>query len=143
MEIHPMPRFINDLEFADSGETYKGRPVITLTKDLLYAMDKGEEHIITVPKGFVTDFASIPRLLFILASPSGRHRRAAVLHDYLFTEKSGISRIVCDAIFYDAMRAEGVAWWRRVAIFSMVRLFGYFFYPSRPPYIKEVENEEN
>lgn len=40
---------------------------------------------IAVPKGFVTDFASIPQGLWSLGlSPHGRYGRAAVIHDYLY-----------------------------------------------------------
>jgi hypothetical protein len=40
---------------------------------------------ISVPKGFVTDFASIPQGLWSLGlSPHGQYSRAAVIHDYLY-----------------------------------------------------------
>jgi len=39
---------------------------------------------ITVPAGFVTDFASIPRLLYVLIPPRGRYNRPAIVHDFLY-----------------------------------------------------------
>lgn len=37
-----------------------------------------------VPRGFVTDFASIPGAARGMLEPYGRHGRAAVVHDYLY-----------------------------------------------------------
>ena len=65
-----------------------------------------DNQTIEVPKGFKTDFASIPRIFRVLIEPTGKHSLAAVLHDYLYTKGSqmGISRKRADKIFYDAMR---------------------------------------
>lgn len=37
-----------------------------------------------IPAGFITDFASVPKPLQILISKTGKHGKAAVLHDYLY-----------------------------------------------------------
>src|SRR5581483_11550278 len=39
---------------------------------------------ITVPAGFVTDFASIPAPMRGFLSPTGQEGRAAIIHDYLY-----------------------------------------------------------
>jgi hypothetical protein len=39
---------------------------------------------ITVPKGFVTDFASVPQVLWNVLPPTGRYSYAAIIHDYLY-----------------------------------------------------------
>jgi len=39
---------------------------------------------ITIPKGFVTDYASVPRYLWWLYPPVGGYDDAAVVHDYLY-----------------------------------------------------------
>ena len=66
---------------------------------------------ISVPDGFVTDFASVPRLFWSFVSPTGRHSRAAVVHDYLYTQTE-VSQVVADAVFAEAMHVLGVARWR-------------------------------
>jgi hypothetical protein len=44
---------------------------------------RGARDIWTIPAGFRTDLASVPRMLTWLVPVSGEHNRAVVLHDYL------------------------------------------------------------
>lgn len=37
----------------------------------------------TIPKGYVTDFASVPKFLWSILPPLGRHNLAALLHDWM------------------------------------------------------------
>src|SRR5688500_11341220 len=69
----------------------------------------------TVPAGFVTDFASVPRILWNILPPYGKHSRAAVLHDWLYV--TGIvDRATADRIFLLLMEALGVGWVTRRAM---------------------------
>lgn len=82
-----------------------------------------EDFNITVPNGFITDFASAPRLPMAYLVAGGVAERSAVLHDYLYT--SGlVARDEADAIFRSAMQADKVSGWRRWLIWSAVRMFG-------------------
>ena len=45
--------------------------------------DDERRHVV-VPKGFRTDLASSPRILWPILPPFGRWSAAAVLHDYLY-----------------------------------------------------------
>lgn len=82
-----------------------------------------ESHYIDVPDGTLTDFASVPRILWPIVAPDGEHTQAAVLHDYLY--KSHIkSRKEADEIFLEAMEVLKVPKWKREAMFWAVRLFG-------------------
>jgi hypothetical protein len=45
------------------------------------------DFVIDVPAGFVTDFASIPRSLWTLASPHGFYSRASIIHDLLYWDR--------------------------------------------------------
>ncbi len=84
----------------------------------------GREHLrYRVPKGFITDFASVPRLLWPILPPYGRYGKAAVLHDWLY--RSGIEdRKGADLIFKEAMGVLGVAKWKIAVLYWGVRLFG-------------------
>ena len=65
-------------------------------------------QIITVPFGFSTDFASVPRESVIAWGLfGGRAVRPAVVHDYLVRYRS-FSRKKCDDIFLEAMKADSV-----------------------------------
>lgn len=39
---------------------------------------------ILIPTGYVTDFASVPVLLWSFFPPIGKYNRAALVHDYLY-----------------------------------------------------------
>lgn len=83
---------------------------------------------ITVPKGFITNYASIGvfhnLFLFpVFALFSGYGNYASTVHDYLYT-KAPISRKACDEVFYQALRAEGVARWRAWLMWAGVRIGG-------------------
>jgi len=64
---------------------------------------------ITVPIGFVTDFASIPVLLRSLINPVGKIRPAALVHDYLYSilgklKDRTLTRKDCDKEFLKIMK---------------------------------------
>jgi hypothetical protein len=102
-----------------------------LTKSFFYYFSESDkEKGVNVPKGFVTDYASIPRLALPLIPKIGRTRKAAVLHDWLYSKDCDlhISREKADKIFLDAMRILSVKKWRQYLIYCMVRLFGWLKY---------------
>jgi len=69
---------------------------------------KGSIDRITVPAGFVTDFASSPPPVWFIIPPWGRYGKAAVIHDYLYQTKRR-TRKEADLIFREAMAVLGVA----------------------------------
>ena len=78
---------------------------------------------ITVPKGFRTDLASVPRILWCLIPPFGRYSQAAVIHDYLYHFQEGTKK-VADEIFYELMLRYGTYKWKAKIMYLAVRLFG-------------------
>lgn len=78
------------------------------------------EGMVTVPAGFVTDFASIPRGFRWLITGHGDTRKPAVIHDYLCSGR--IPRKEADRIFLLAMKDNGVSKWKRTLCWSAVRL---------------------
>lgn len=83
-----------------------------------------------VPTNFYTDFASVPKFLHWLIKPQGRHSRASVLHDFLYTLRK-FSRFKADVIFYQAMKDDNVKFKYRATMFLGVFLFGAFFKRGR------------
>lgn len=63
---------------------------------------------IEVPQGFITDLASIPRLLRALPAydPNGISRRPAAMHDWLYAWR-GFGKAQADNFLRDSMLAEG------------------------------------
>ncbi len=78
---------------------------------------------VTVPKGFVTDLASIPRSLWFALSPIDKYMNAAILHDYLYWDQRCKQEDI-DVILYSAMRSYAVTSNQRHAVFDGVHYFG-------------------
>ncbi|MBU8921770.1 MAG: DUF1353 domain-containing protein [Bacteroidales bacterium] len=77
--------------------------------------------LIVVRAGFETDLASIPRIARFFIVKNGRHRAAAIVHDYLCRLKLDFSRVRADKIFLEAMKLRGVPRIRRRLMYWAVR----------------------
>ena len=118
-------KFLTDLSMASIRGTDKYR----LTKDLAYKTKCAE--VITAPHGFVTNLASIPRVLKIfIDNDEGVIRDAAVIHDYLYSTSChmNITRKDADKVLMEAMQALGAGWLKRRTVYRSVRMFGMFAY---------------
>lgn len=91
-----------------------------------YFEEDNKEKGVIVHKGFITDFASVPRILWSILPPTGRYTKAAVLHDFLYSNASKLdfTRKQCDQMFLLAMEILGVKKWVRKTIYRAVRIFG-------------------
>lgn len=80
---------------------------------------------IQIPKGFKTDFGSVPQFFQSLISPVGKPTKAYVLHDYLCqrAKRGELTREVADRVFLEAMRVLGVGRVKRVSIYLSVRAY--------------------
>ena len=81
------------------------------------------ENFITVPAGFCTDFASVPRGLWNIFPPDGKYSQAAVLHDFLYKTHM-LTRKRSDKIFLESMQVLKVSWLKRHLMYRAVRIFG-------------------
>lgn len=89
------------------------------------------ERLIDIPKGFITDLASVPKIFRNLLNSYGKnYTRAAVVHDYLYSHgyKMGIKRKEADRIFLEIMKERGVPLWKRSLMYRGVRMFGGLHY---------------
>lgn len=110
--------FLNDLyvEIIEGG--YR------VTRALVYR-DPSTGGEIRVPRGFETDFASIPDMFRWLVDGHGDSRRPAVIHDYLY--KNGIGkRKQADGLFYQGLLEEGMPKWKAYLCYMAVRVGGVF-----------------
>ncbi len=105
--------------------------VVTVTEDgdywlLLHALHyQGKVDSFVVPAGFRTDFASVPHALTWLVPRTGKHNRAAVLHDYLTRNPQLVTRKDADGIFRRVLRELGVPPFRRWLMYYGVRAAWY------------------
>ena len=79
--------------------------------------------MVIIPEGFVTEFASIPRIFRAIHPVNGKHRKAAVVHDYLCRDKTTTKK-TADHVFNEAMKVCNVAGWRRRQMYFAVRIGG-------------------
>jgi hypothetical protein len=96
----------------------------TLTESFDYYRLNNQAEVITVPTGYITDLASIPRILWIFMPPEGRYIKAAVIHDYLCDlAKTQDDYRYADDVFYEAMRVSGVTYIEAKLMYSVVKLY--------------------
>ncbi len=95
----------------------------------------------TIPKGFITDFCSVPRVPLAFTLFGGKYARSGTIHDGLYSgwpqvqlrvfptdECIPITRELADEILYQVLRYEGASWFTAASMHRGVRLFGGAFY---------------
>jgi hypothetical protein len=98
--------FLSDLVVVLSDDTANdGQGEWRLETPLVFRAAGGREF--TVPTGFTTDFASVPRLPLAYLFAGNRAHRAAVLHDWLIRYEV-VPRREADNLFREAMRATKI-----------------------------------
>lgn len=124
-----MSRFLTPPDMRDNEGLADGRWV--LLAPLVYESDVAG-RVITVPAGFPTDLASVPRLPLVYSLCGGVARRPAVVHDYLYTSGRA-TRSVADAVFREASEVIGVPAWVRWLMWAGIRVGGSSHYAASPP----------
>ncbi len=99
------------------------RRLAVLTDDYYWCYPLTHE-VIRVPKGFETDFASIPYLAAGFIDPMGDNMEAAVIHDWLYAVGEPGQREKADTILLDALEQHHVDPVRRKLMYEAVRLGG-------------------
>lgn len=120
-------------KFIDNLCTEQHHKMFTLLSPL--SIQDDIHGLITVPEGFTSDYATLVvfhnAILFVIyALLVGYGNRAAVIHDYLYTNNI-LTRKESDDVFYRALRADGVAKWRAGIFWLGVRLFGGRYYTEK------------
>jgi hypothetical protein len=119
-----MSTFTNELIVKSFGNKWE-----LLEGFYFYYEVNGERLYLNVPSGFITDFASSPRILYPFFPPIGKYNKATLVHDYLYSKQSkyDITRKEADKIFLQSMGVLGVSK-KRYLMYLAVRLFGKFNY---------------
>lgn len=116
-----------------------------------YVGFENSNEYVDVPTGFITDGATIPRVLWWLLPPIGEYSQATTLHDYLCrvysvtviangveVEKT-ITRKQIDKILDESLGVLEVTPWKRKAIMAGVNLYRILFNPVKPNKVNEYE----
>ena len=78
---------------------------------------------IVVPRGFTTDFASVPSLFWQWMPPTGPYGLPAIVHDWLYWDQRA-QRRSADDVFRLALVQHRVPAWKTFCMYRSVRWFG-------------------
>lgn len=118
-----MAKFTQEITVQSQGRNW----VLKKAFRFYYADKLGNKiNEFAIPEGFITDFASTPRIFYPLFPPVGIYNKAAMVHDYLYSKESKlkITRKDADLYFLQAMEVLGVRKWKRLLMYYAVRIFG-------------------
>lgn len=109
-------------------------------KEFRYYVDGDLSRYVEIPRGYLTDGATVPRLFWGLVPPWGKYGQAVVLHDWLCEEMGywnygrweALTRREVDHIFNAAMREINVPHATRNIMFQAVRAYGVLTESSKP-----------
>lgn len=96
-----------------------------VVQDFTYTSEMLNKDI-TVPAGYFTDLASVPRLMrWLVPVANAKNRKAAVVHDYLCTHGVGLvkNQKQADQVFREALGASGLGKIKSGAMYYPVRTF--------------------
>jgi len=121
---------LSPLVVEATGESYHGRRVWRVVRDFTLRLSIGSAVLggggfylrIDVPAGFLTDYASIPRLFWRIW-PHDDCAEAAVVHDWLYSQPDA-DRLFADAMLALVMRLTGKPRLMRWAFYLAVRCGG-------------------
>lgn len=106
-----------------------GEQLYQLNTPLIYQSDVAGITI-TVPAGFVTDLASIPRLPFIYLLLAKVADLPGVVHDWAYSTGK-LPREMADRVLREACLLIGVPAWKATAIYWGVRVGGASHYGQK------------
>lgn len=120
------------IEYIDISKTED--LLMELATDVIFKFKYlGIEYQITVPKGFTTDFGSVPKIVRPFISNTGKFNESYVLHDYCYSKDyigpdfskedadcllwlnlldAGMNEIKANLV-YDAVKVFGDSHWRK------------------------------
>ena len=138
---------LEDLKFYSNELTEKDAEMLRWCGVKVRNSTKTKQYIVTIPKGYVTDMASVPRGCWAFIAPFDV-ARAAVVHDILYekinTQYKAVNesaaaedgpatkkereayREIADHVFLEGMDASEppVPSWKKYAAYWAVRMFG-------------------
>jgi len=98
-----------------------------VVQDFTYTSEMLNKDI-TVPAGYFTDLASVPRLMrWLVPVANAKNRKASVIHDYLCTHGVELEIVhnqkQADLVFREALGASGLGKIKSGAMYYPVRTF--------------------
>ena len=139
---------LEDLKFYSDILTKNQAEMLRWCGVKVHNSTKTKQYIITIPKEYVTDMASVPRGCWAFIAPFDV-ARAAVIHDIMYEKINGafkkgiieskkereIYRKIADDIFLEGMESAEppVSKWKIKSAYYAVRMFGRWAINSSAP----------
>lgn len=102
----------------------EGRGIWEIREPFLYYSDILKDSVL-VEVGFLTDFASVPRLPFVFTLLGDTAHKAAVVHDWLYHHHEVCGEDTANKVFLEACSVEGISKWRSILLFLGVWIGGH------------------
>ena len=123
-----MAKFLTDLIINQLTDS-----VFELVEPLIYQSDILGGFKVSVPRGFQSDGASVPRVPIAYMLYGDRAHHEAVIHDYLYRSDSipEVAFKTANEAFLEAMECRGKPWYVRRPMYLGVVFFGFSCYHKR------------
>lgn len=116
--------FLTALEVVCVDDTAcSGRGIWRLISPLRYYSEV-LGRAVEIEAGFLTDFASVPRVPVAYWLFGDTSHRAAVVHDWLFHHHEVCDEATANRVLLEAMTVERIPAWRRLGIYVGVAIGG-------------------
>lgn len=99
-----------------------GKQLWRLTAPFIYRSDVAGQDI-EAPEGFITDFASIPRIVGWVFGDIGH--RPSLPHDFEYSKKGKLPRELADKVLREACILSEIPGWKVALIYAGVRAGGW------------------
>lgn len=109
----------------------KGRRMVRLVRPMVVILypENADSLVLRVPKGYISDRASVPRAAHWLMTPAGDLELASYPHDWLYSHgggELGVDKLFADQVFKAVLRAtpSHIPGWKIKAAYAAVRVGG-------------------
>lgn len=115
-----------------------------LSEFVVFINTPSKTVVVTIPAGFITDYASVPRIPFAYLLFGGLGNYPAVLHDGLYSDSHKVTvvdydtqlpvevtRKWADEVFLHGLQAKNIPAWKACLMYAGVRFKGAQYYKRK------------
>ena len=114
----------SNARYSYTGKKRDGRKIYFVEESFSYEHGK---FLIVVPRGFLTDLASIPSIPFMPKPGASLWDDAAIVHDRALHSSYNITREEADDLFYYALLDRGCTRFTATVLWLAVRIGSFIF----------------
>ena len=130
-----MGHFVTDLDARVGSRVIKGKWTRVAILEAEFIYDSPKFGMVQVPFGFMSDGASVPKVMWNIFPPFGEYLEAAVIHDWFcvlgHATTSPIGSRDAAKLFLEVMTVLNVSKWKRSLMYLAVRIAGPRFKASK------------